>query len=224
METQCQALVPQFDRILARIEAGERDQSIAHLAGLLDAVLLDCRDPAAVRQSLLAHPLGAALRHPAMAAFTQRLGIAQALSAREELARATLRQARQRGERCLVVDAPARANALIHAGRESFDLILAANLPDGQCESRLARSMGKAARRLVRGGRLVISAFLPGHLGCGWHSIWLARPVHRHAPDTLSRAAQAAGFEARLFHDASDCLVWADLRLRPSHRQSGDQS
>ncbi|MFM5908205.1 MAG: hypothetical protein ACKOPO_11580 [Novosphingobium sp.] len=224
METQCQALVPQFDRILARIEAGDRDQSIAHLAGILDAVLLDCRDPGSVRESLLAHPLGSALRHPAMAEYTGRLGIARALDARDELTNATLVQARRRGERCLVLDKGRGANALIHAGRQSFDLILATTLPDAMSEGRLARGMARAADRLASGGRLVISAFLPGHLGCGWHSIWLGKPVHRHAPEALTRAARAAGFDARLFHDASDCLVWADLRLRPSQRRSGELS
>ncbi|MEQ1497392.1 MAG: hypothetical protein ABL914_01930 [Novosphingobium sp.] len=211
------ALTPQFDRILSRIEAGQIDQGITHLAGLLDAVLIDCSNPAAVRQNLLAHPLGAALREPVLAAWSQRLGIAAALDARKELSRSTLDHANQRGDRSLFL-----ADSLPRPGPGQFDLILAADLPDRITSTQLEPAIKAAADSLAAGGRLVLSFFVPGHLGCGWQTIWLDQQIERHAPAAFGAAARAAGLEPRLFHDASDSLVWAELRACPANGSEGE--
>ena len=160
---------------------------MTHLAGMLDAIMFAGGDPIGARCRLLAHPLGAALRQPALAPALQSLGVTAALAARESLGRSTLDQAQGRGERCLVLK-----SRLCGIRANRFDLILGARVADRLTQSHLARFIAAAADCLEPGGRLTLSFFVPGHLGSGWQTIWLGQPVKRHEPLAVAAAARTA--------------------------------
>lgn len=207
MEQANHLLNAQFDQVLLQIEAGQADQAIAHLTGLLDAVLIQCGDPDQIRLRLRTHPLGAVLRQPALAARTDRLGIEAALIVRNSLALSTLEQARSRGEQCLILQ---HGDAYPDTG--SYDLILAPELLDFVAEAEVEQAIHTASLRLVSGGRLTFSFFVAGHHGCGWQTLWLGHCIERHAPTAIVAAARAAALEPRIFYDASGSLIWAELR------------
>lgn len=204
------SLIPQFDRILGRIEAGDWQRAVAHLAGLFDAALINCGEPALIRAVLANHPLSDALRQPRLAAETQLLAPDGALAARAALVRGWRDTAQQRGDCWIDLDQDHWP-----AAGTRHDLILAAALADRLDASTLAAAIAGLAGCLAPRGRLVLSAFVPGHLGCGWQTIWLNRQDHRHEGDAIAAAGVAAGLTARQFHDAGGNLVWAEL-CRPS--------
>ena len=98
------------------------------------------------------------------------------------------------------------------ASAGQFDLILAPDLPDTALPDLLPGLLTQLAARLRSGGRLVLSAFVAEHAGHGWRDMFFAPPVHSHAPQGIAAAARSAGLGARLFEDATGCLVWAELR------------
>lgn len=246
MQNITQPLAPQFDQILGEIAAGRSERGILQLSGMLDAMVAEGLDQAAIRAGLLAHPLGQALNDPQAAQAAASLGFVEAGQTRAALARDTLEQAWQRGERCLVFSdcggaelerlagrdlsnlalAPAhRTNPALFpalAGSEPFDLILAAGLADRLSAAELAQFVSTAAYRLAPQGRLVMSTFVPGHLGSGWQAICFGRTVECHAEAALTEAAARADLSARLFRDASGCLIWAELnRTEISTKKGG---
>lgn len=129
---------------------------------------------------------------------------------RTRLATAVASLACRRGARCLLVSDLARGEVKPEA---PYDLILAPALADRIAPDNLARALIIAGSLLAPRGKLTMSAFLPDgpergrRLGCQ------GRGPFRHSEEAILAAAADAGFEARIFHEASGSLVWAELRL-----------
>ncbi len=182
-----------------------------------------------------------------------RLGFARGLAARSELGGQAIERAWQAGKQILLLDCGERGElarlqalpldnvALEHgdpaqfallASRHAFaapepghrfDLILATGWADRCRSADLSDRTSRIAGRLAHGGRLLLSAFVPGHLGCGWQSVCMGRDLHCHDEDGLAAAASAAGLSITQFRDSSSSLIWAELRragaTSPARRQ-----
>lgn len=101
-----------------------------------------------------------------------------------------------------------------------FDLILASNLADHLEQNALARICAGFAERLKYDGRIVLSAFAPGHLGQGLHQLCVNPDLVCHTEETLQQTACVAGLIITSFRDASDSLIWAEMRHEPNNRHS----
>ncbi len=170
-----------------------------------------------------------------------RLGFARGLNTRRDLGAAAIEQAWQSGKQVLLADCGERGElarlrgraldnfALDHgdpvhrtalAGRfgltapapeQRFDLILATGWADYCGTTELARRVEQAATRLAPAGRLLLSAFVPGHLGWGWQAVCMGRDLHCHDEDSLADLAENAGLTINQFRDGSGSLIWAEL-------------
>ncbi len=172
-----------------------------------------------------------------------RLGFSRGLAARAELGARAVELAWQRGEQIALLDCGElgelerlRGNAIdniamAHEERATedwlrsqfglaapgpkprYDLILATGWADDCDTDELAKRLGTAMRWLAPKGSLLLSAFVPGHLGAGWQAICLRRDLVCHAEFDLARAAALAGFGLSQFRDSSGSLIWAELKI-----------
>ncbi len=105
-----------------------------------------------------------------------------------------------------------QGNGKWNHGHPAFDLILANSIADDLSSDELAARLAELAKQLNSNGRLIISAFAPGHLGQGWQQICLSRELVCHDEAILEAAAQCANLSIKTFRDASNSLIWAELR------------
>lgn len=99
-------------------------------------------------------------------------------------------------------------------GKDCFDLIVATGWPDRLPAEALAEQLTALTGNLAPAGRLLLSSFVPGHLGWGWQTICLGRDLHCHDEVALARCASHAGLAATQFRDPSGSLIWAELRTQ----------
>ena len=170
-----------------------------------------------------------------------RLGFARGLNTRRDLGATAIEQAWQGGKQVLLADcgelgelARLRGLALDNFALEysdpvqraglvsrfgltapvqgqRFDLILATGWADHCDPAELARRVDAIAARLAPAGRLLLSAFVPGHLGWGWQAVCMGRDLHCHDEDSLALVAANAGLTINQFRDGSGSLIWAEL-------------
>lgn len=170
-----------------------------------------------------------------------RLGFARGLAARRELGAQAIERAWQAGKQVLLLDCGERGELVRLKGRElenisaehsqpdqhatlvsryglaaadpehRFDLIVATAWPDGCSPEELAARITRATTRLSPDGRLLLSAFVPGHLGWGWQAVCMGRELHCHDEASLAAAAAQAGLAINQFRDGSGSLIWAEL-------------
>lgn len=171
-----------------------------------------------------------------------RLGFARGLLARRELGAQAIEQTWMGGRQILISDCgergelrrlngraldnvvlehadPLQENALrdrfgLSAAEpgQRFDLIVATSWADNCKPSELGSQVERAAERLSPTGRLLLSAFVPGHLGWGWQAVCMGRDLHCHDEQGLAAVAAKAGLAINQFRDGSGSLIWAELQ------------
>lgn len=239
MTDRTQVLTRSLDRIHARITAGDAPGGVLQLACMLDTALIDQAEAARFKPLLQRHPIAACLTAPGVRHAVAQLDPLRALKGREQQVRREAEQAWRRGLTCLLLGPTAAAAMDRLAGRDLsnvtqltdpaelqsaspvHDLILAPDLPDRTAPAALPAMLMRLGQQLGVGGRLVLSAFVADHTGHGWRDMFFAPPVHSHSPPAIASAARAAGLSARLFDDATGCLVWAELRRDPAGLAAG---
>lgn len=238
----------QFDRVDARITAGEALGAVQQLTGLLDAAQAEAETPARLRRLLDRHPLCTSLGSDAAKAAAKRIDPFCAAANRIDLARSEIEQALRRGQRCLLIGGPGDEVLSSLKGRDlpnlavidpqrvlsggdglagrvagGVDLVLAPTLLDALAPERLGDFMAGAAAIITPGGRLVCAAFTPGHAGFGWRSVFQPGQAFCHEAADLNAAARAAKLCARLFDDATGSLIWAEMRFGARNELSGGE-
>ncbi|HQV02172.1 MULTISPECIES: hypothetical protein [unclassified Novosphingobium] len=111
---------------------------------------------------------------------------------------------------------PAEAQGL------QFDLLLAT--ADSLAAADLANQLSAYAGLLTPGASLLISAFVPGHLGAGWQAVCLGRELECHDETSLIAAARAAGLTISPYRDSSGSMIWAVLQSAASCRPTTGES
>ncbi len=232
MNQRTLVLTRSLDRIHARIAAGDASGGVLQLACMLDTALIDRAEIAQFKPMLHSHPIADCLGSARVREAIAQLDPLRALAGREQQLRGETEQAWRRGLTCLLVGPLAGRGLDRLAGRDlsniaqcagageldslpaadRFDLILAPDLADTAAPDVLADRLTDLAARLRPGGRLVLAAFVAEHAGHGWRDMFFVPPIHSHAPQAIAAAARSAGLSARLFEDATGCLVWAELR------------
>jgi hypothetical protein len=96
---------------------------------------------------------------------------------------------------------------------QRFDLICATELLDALAPDDLAATLSAMQGALAADGKILTASLLPDHLGNGWRRACLGWAIHCHDELQVERAASAAGLTARSYRDATDCVVWAELKL-----------
>lgn len=219
-----------YDHVLGEIEAGRDAAALLLLAGMLDAAETDPKRAEQWRGALVAHALykfitQCSARGTAMASF----GFSRGLIARVELGRNAIESAWQRGRQILLLQCgddgeldgllglernniafEARA---ITSAASKFDLIVASGIADQLAGDGFRNFIAHAANRLNVGGTLIVSSFVPGYLGNGLRQICAKQTLFCHDEISLAEAATAAGLGISTFRDASNCLIWAELRV-----------
>lgn len=99
-----------------------------------------------------------------------------------------------------------------------YDLILANNIADGLQTDALLSACKGFATQLKPGGRIVLSAFAPGHLGQGLQQLCVNPDLVCHAEPALEAIASAAGLTISHFRDSSNSLIWVELRAAIANR------
>jgi hypothetical protein len=173
-----------------------------------------------------------------LAEAVSRLAFARGLQSRRELGARAIEQAWQGGKRIALIGCgelgeldrlcgqaldnialehgdPALAGKLglaAPAPDQRFDLIAATSLADSTAPAALAKGIARLGERLAPSGSLLLSAFVPGHLGWGWQAVCHGRDLHCHAEPALAAAAAEAGLTITQFRDGSGSLNWAELQ------------
>lgn len=219
-----------YDHVLDEIEAGRDAAAILLLAGMLDAAATEAVRAEHWRSALLEHPLykfitKRSVQDGAMA----QLGFSRGLMARVELGRNAIEAAWKRGRDILLFQCGdageldglhdhERGNIEIETrdiatAATNHDLILASNIADQLSHDQLSELIAQARKRLNPDGALILSSFVPGHIGGGLRQICTGQILHCHDENALAEAATTAGFSISNFRDASNCLIWAQLRV-----------
>lgn len=105
-----------------------------------------------------------------------------------------------------------------------FDLILASDIADQCSTDRLTSWCRDFSRQLKPSGRLIISAFVPGHLGLGLQRICTNQDLICHAEFALEAVASASNLSITHFRDSSNSLIWAELRVAGEAQVSTGQA
>ena len=79
----------------------------------------------------------------------------------------------------------------------------------------MAGWIGCQSGQLAPGGQLLVSSFLPSHIGRGWRRLQPQAEPYSHDEDTIRAAARLHGLELRYFRDAANCIAWCQI-IRPS--------
>ncbi len=108
-------------------------------------------------------------------------------------------------------------------GAHPFDLIIANSIADRLSSECLKTACTRFATQLKPGGRIVLSAFAPGHLGQGLQQLCVNPDLVCHTEQTLEEVAQATGLSFSSFRDASNSLIWVEMRaVSESQLQLGE--
>ncbi len=102
-----------------------------------------------------------------------------------------------------------------------YDLIIAPRVADAMTQAALSRWLSRWSDSVSQDGALCISSFVPGHLGLGWQSICMGRTVNCHDEAALQQAALVARLTTHTIRDASNSLVWAEMRSGASATNMG---
>lgn len=159
-----------------------------------------------------------------------RLGFARAIRARRDLGTVAVERAWQRGKRVCLYNCGELGELQRLHGKEkgnicicpkpdgtcgtcgTFDLIIASSTAD-QCDAQqLADRLSLEAEKLRPDGSILLSAFVPEHLGRGWQAFYLSDNPRCHDEADLAVAAQQSGLKISQFRDASGGLIWAEFR------------
>jgi hypothetical protein len=225
-----------YDHLLNEIEAGRDTEAVLLLAGMLDAAESDAESAEKFRSALLHHPLHQFLKHQSQHGDAlARLGIERSRSTRTALGALAVEAAWKRGKHILAYQCGTEGELLRLAGQSQdnirieragdpfpatrHDLILASHLPDRWPSTQLAGQLTKLGKRLRQGGVLLIASLVPGHLGHGLRQVCAGIPLHCHSESDLAHAANLAGFRLSTFRDASNSLIWAELRVDSKFRE-----
>ena len=103
---------------------------------------------------------------------------------------------------------------------QQFDLILASTIADRLRKAELISACKHFAAKLKPNGRIILSAFAPGHLGVGLQQLCLNPDLVCHSEQALEDVAAAADLSITSFRDASNSLIWAELRSNSEIRKS----
>lgn len=104
----------------------------------------------------------------------------------------------------------------ISAPNERFDLIVAIQIISRCPADLLAARLTQLASYLAPGGSMLLSSFLPFHMGSGWRLLCSDDESQMHNEASLSAAADEANIELSTFRDSQNTLLWAVARLRDS--------
>lgn len=210
-----------FDQLIGRLESGSVEETLFVLAGALDGVVAGGGDIGHWRDCLTVHPLGQEIARPGTQkradGFTEKLGFARALQSRKELMLEHIRQAEKQAKLIRFYDAASfdlAGQPWVNTQQLGYgaDILIAVGIADHHAADDLAGTLRQMSGDLAPGGSILISSFVPGHLGLGWQLICEGRQLHCHDETALEVAASQAGLILTHFRDASDCLVWAVLR------------
>ena len=225
-----------FDHLLDVIESGRDNEALLILAGMLDAAQTDANRAASFRKALLAHPLSHFLtRQQSCNGAIAGLGGDQRFAAKIALGAAAVEAAWMRGKQILLYQCGCDGELYGIAGREidnvsieydgaplsdkKHDLILATKLADRFAPELLASQLGYLRQRLFPTGVVLIASSVPGHLGHALRQLCNDAPLHCHDESGLEQVARSAGFSISSFRDASNSLIWAELRIATEIRQ-----
>lgn len=104
----------------------------------------------------------------------------------------------------------------ISAPNERFDLIVAIQFVSRCPAELLAERLSQLAQYLAPGGSMLLSSFLPFHMGSGWRLLCSDDEPHMHNETSFGAAADEASVELSTFRDSQNTLLWAVARLRDS--------
>lgn len=219
-----------YNHVLGEIESGRDAAALFLLAGMLDAAATEPAHVEQWRRVLLAHPLYKFITKPGVQGGAMaELGFARGLVARVELGRNAIEAAWKRGRRILLFQCGEngeldglKGHELGNISFESHDIapvashydsIFATSLADQLSHQQLVTLIEQAKIRLKPGGSIFLSSFVPGHLGGVLHQICAGRSLQFHDESDLVAASAAAGCSISHFRDASNGLIWAELRV-----------
>ncbi len=93
-----------------------------------------------------------------------------------------------------------------------FDLISATQVADHLPKQQLTALISRLAAKLSVQGALSLSAIQPDHLGSGWRKACHQQHLICHSEADLAAMAVDIGLNSHIYHDATGCLVWCELR------------
>ena len=92
---------------------------------------------------------------------------------------------------------------------QRFDLIVALQFVSRCVAHSLTAQLSNLASFLTPGGSLLLSSFLPFHVGSGWRLLCADDEPHMHSEDSLAARARDAGLELSTFRESQNALLWA---------------
>lgn len=215
-----------LDRLVDQMERGRPTVAAHQLVGMLDAVVVDRDSAARWQAALMEHPISEILLAGSQASCPGPCGALQATletldyhaaaALRQQLAREAISHARQRGQTILVLGETAQAD------EPPFDLVVGTVALGWVAPAALADWIGEQARQLAPGGQLLVSTFLPSHIGRGWRRLQAGAEPYSHDEDSIRAAAVMHGLVLRHFRDAANCIAWCQvIRPAPGDNQGG---
>jgi hypothetical protein len=204
-----------FSYLLADIESGRMAAAIPTLAGMFDAIADDHSAVLQCRSDLLSHPIHSALESSSAKTSIAEIGFCRAQRARDELAASLILSCEK--ARLNIGGPDEQANAKSCAP----DIIIAPALADSHCAAILTKLVHRLLGQMEPGGRLVLSAFTPRHLGLGWRRIVLGEDVHCHDETAFTTLASALDLAPTLFRDGSGNLIWAEFSRKHQNHNEG---
>lgn len=111
-------------------------------------------------------------------------------------------------------------DVLLHSSLR-FDKIIAPTIGDTQNSNILAIKVDKLAALLNPASTLILSAFLPHHIGVGWRSVFENQFFHTHTASCIAKIAAQSHLSISQFSDASGSLIWTELKSADEHNKKG---
>ena len=102
----------------------------------------------------------------------------------------------------------------LNQDKSRADLVVALQFVSRCPLERLAAGLSQLASIVSPGGRLLLSSFLPFHVGSGWRVLRSGDELHMHNEASLTAAAEDAGLELSSFRESQNTLLWAVAQLR----------
>lgn len=105
------------------------------------------------------------------------------------------------------------------AEEHRFDLVCATEMLDALDQRDLPDTFAAMRGSLAENGKILTASLLPEHLGSGWRRACLGWNIHCHDDARIEQAATAAGLSVQTYHDATDCVVWAEMKSTQIERE-----
>jgi hypothetical protein len=101
-----------------------------------------------------------------------------------------------------------------------FDFICAGDLPDRTETDALADVLLMLRDRLTPTGKIVVTSFVPEHLGAGWRSACLQWPITCYREADFINLGTCVDLNTRTYRDATNSVVWCELSKNTDARTS----